>query len=73
MLRDREAPMNLFDLVPALGRVVDPVLTPPRLLAGDRGVDTPAIERYATTHGIKQEVLPKPRAKSAKRMAHERP
>jgi transposase, IS5 family len=44
---------------------------PPRLLAGDRGLHTTANERYATTHGVKQVVLPKPGAKSAKRMAHE--
>jgi IS5 family transposase len=44
---------------------------PPRLLAGDRGVHSSANERYATTHGVKQVVLPKPGAKSVKRMAHE--
>ena len=31
-----------------------------------------ANERYATTHGVKEVVLPKPGAKSAKRIAHER-
>jgi transposase, IS5 family len=45
---------------------------PPRLLAGDRGLYTTANERYATTHGVKQVVLPKPGAKSAKRVAYER-
>jgi IS5 family transposase len=44
---------------------------PPRLLAGDRGVYTTANERYATTPGVKQVVLPKPGAKSATRLAHE--
>jgi transposase, IS5 family len=44
---------------------------PPQLLAGDRGVHTTANERYATTHGVKRVVLPKPGAKAAKRMAHE--
>jgi transposase, IS5 family len=44
---------------------------PPRLLAADRGVHSTANERYATTHGVTQVVLPKPGAKSAKRMAHE--
>ena len=44
---------------------------PPRLLAGDRGVHSTANERYATTHGVKQVVLPKPGAKSARRLAHE--
>jgi IS5 family transposase len=44
---------------------------PPRLLAGDRGVHSAANEQYATTHGVKEVVLPQPGAKSAKRMAHE--
>jgi IS5 family transposase len=44
---------------------------PPRLLAGDRGVHSTANERYATTQGVTQVVLPKPGATSAKRRAHE--
>jgi IS5 family transposase len=44
---------------------------PPRLLAGDRGLHSIANERYATTQGVKEVVLPKPGAKSAKRIAHE--
>jgi hypothetical protein len=44
---------------------------PPRLLAGDRGVHSTANERYATTHGGKQVVWPKPGTKSAKRIAYE--
>ncbi len=44
---------------------------PPHLLAGDRGIHSPANERYATAHGVAQVVLPKPGAKSAKRIAHE--
>jgi transposase, IS5 family len=44
---------------------------PPRLLAGDRGLHSTANERYATTQGVAQVVLPKPGAKSAKRLAHE--
>jgi transposase, IS5 family len=44
---------------------------PPHLLAGDRGVHTTANERYATLHGVEQVVLPKPGAKSAKRIAYE--
>jgi IS5 family transposase len=44
---------------------------PPRLLAGDRGVQSTANEPYATKHGVKEVVLPKPGVKSAKRMAHE--
>jgi transposase, IS5 family len=44
---------------------------PPRLLAGDRGLHTTANARYATRRGVKRVVLPKPGAKSAKRLAHE--
>jgi IS5 family transposase len=44
---------------------------PPRVLAGDRGVHSTVNERYATTHGVKQVVLPKPGAKSPTRLAHE--
>ncbi len=44
---------------------------PPRLLAGDRGVHSSANERYAAAQGVRQVVLPKPGAKSAKRIAHE--
>jgi IS5 family transposase len=45
---------------------------PPRVLAGDRGLHTPTNERYATAQGVQHVVLPKPGAKSAKRIAHER-
>lgn len=45
---------------------------PPRLLAGDRGVHSPANERFAAALGVRHVVLPKPGAKSAKRIAHER-
>src|SRR5882724_2700388 len=44
---------------------------PHRLLTGDRGVHSAANERYATTHGVKHVVLPKPGAKSGKRIAYE--
>lgn len=44
---------------------------PPHLLAGDRGIHSPANERYATAQGVERVVLPKPGAKSAKRIAHE--
>ncbi len=44
---------------------------PPRVLAGDRGLHSSANERYATAQGVKRVVLPKPGAKSAKRVAHE--
>ncbi len=44
---------------------------PPHLLAGYRGIHSPANERYATAQGVAQVVIPKPGAKSAKRIAHE--
>lgn len=44
---------------------------PPRVLVGDRGVHSAANERHATAQGVAQVVLPKPGAKSAKRVAHE--
>ena len=44
---------------------------PPRLLTGDRGIYSSRNERYATEHGVKAVVLPKPGAKSGKRIAHE--
>ena len=45
---------------------------PPDLLTGDRGLHSAANERYATTQGVTQVVLPKPGKKSAKRLAYER-
>jgi len=45
---------------------------PPHLLAGDRGVHSPENEDYAKAVGVAQVVLPKPGAKSAKRIAYER-
>ena len=44
---------------------------PPRVLAGDRGVHSPDNERYASKCGVQQVVLPKPGAKTTKRIAHE--
>jgi transposase, IS5 family len=58
-------------LPPSLDHHLRVFQRPPRLLAGDRGLHSSANERYATTHGVAQVVLPKPGAKSAKRMAHE--
>jgi IS5 family transposase len=58
-------------LPPSLDHHLRVFQRPPRLLASDRGVHTAANERYATTHGVKQVVLPKPGAKSAKRLAYE--
>jgi IS5 family transposase len=46
---------------------------PPRLLAGERGLPSPAHERSATPHGGKQVGWPMPGAQSARRRAHEQP
>ena len=64
-------PAEDAQLPPSLDHHLRVFKRPPRLLAGDRGVHSTANERYATTHGVKQVVLPKPGAKSAKRLAHE--
>jgi IS5 family transposase len=45
---------------------------PPNLLAADRKVFSPTGEAYATQQGVPHVVLPKPGAKSAARLAHER-
>jgi transposase, IS5 family len=65
-------PAEEAQLPPSLDHHLRVFKHPPRLLAGDRGVHSTAHERYATTQGVKQVVLPKPGAKSAKRVAHER-
>jgi IS5 family transposase len=64
-------PAEAAQLPPSLDHHLRVFQRPPRLLAGDRGIHSTANERYATTHGVTQVVLPKPGAKSAKRMAHE--
>lgn len=64
-------PAEDAQLPPSLDHHLRTFKRPPRLLAGDRGVHSTANERYATAHGVKQVVLPKPGAKSAKRLAHE--
>ena len=64
-------PAEDAQLPPSLDHHLRVFKRPPRLLAGDRGVHSAANERYATTHGVKQVVLPKPGANSAKRLAHE--
>ena len=45
---------------------------PPDLLAADRGLYSEDNERYAESQGVKQVVIPKPGAKSAERIAHEK-
>jgi IS5 family transposase len=64
-------PAEDAQLPPSLEHHLRVFQRPPRLLAGDRGVHSTANERYATTHGVKQVVLPKPGAKAARRIAHE--
>jgi transposase, IS5 family len=64
-------PAEDAQLPPSLDHHVRLFKRPPRLLAGDRGVHTTANEQYAAVHGVKEVVLPKPGAKSAKRIAHE--
>jgi IS5 family transposase len=64
-------PAEDAQLPPSLDHHLQVFQRPPRLLAGDRGIHTTANERHATTHGVKQVVLPKPGPKSTKRMAHE--
>jgi IS5 family transposase len=64
-------PAEDAQLPPSLDHHLRVFHRPPRLLAGDRGVHFTANERYATTHGVKEVVLPKPGAKSAKRLAYE--
>lgn len=64
-------PAEDAQLPPSLAHHLCVFHRPPRLLAGDRGLHSTANEQYAATHGVKEVVLPKPGAKSAKRMAHE--
>ena len=65
-------PPEADHLPPSLEHQVQVFKHPPRLLAGERGVHSPANERYASAQGVKQVVLPKPGAKSAQRLRHER-
>ena len=64
-------PDEAAQLPPSLDHHLKVFKRPPRVLAGDRGVHSPHNERYATQRGVKQVVLPKPGAKTAKRIAHE--
>jgi transposase, IS5 family len=64
-------PAEDAQLPPSLDHHLRVFQRPPRVLAGDRGLHSTANERYATLHGVQQVVLPKPGAKSARRLAHE--
>jgi IS5 family transposase len=65
-------PDDAEQLAPSLDHHIQVFSKPPRVLAGDRKVATLANERYAQKQGVKQVVLPKSGAKSAKRVAYER-
>lgn len=64
-------PDEAAQLPPSLEHHLKVFKRPPRVLAGDRGVHSPVNEHYATTHGVQQVVLPKPGAKTGKRIAYE--
>jgi IS5 family transposase len=65
-------PDEAQQLPPSLDHHIELFGKPPRLLAGDRKLATAANERYASKQRVKQVVLPKAGAKSARRIAHER-
>jgi transposase, IS5 family len=65
-------PDEKAQLPPSLDHHLQQFGHPPALLTGDRGVHSAANERYATTQGVTEVVLPKPGKKSAKRLAYER-
>jgi transposase, IS5 family len=64
-------PDETAQLPPSLDHHIDVFAKPARVRAGDRKLATAANERYATKQRVKQVVLPRARAKSARRMAHE--
>jgi len=64
-------PDEAEQLVPSLDHHVQLFSKPPHLLAGDRKLATAANERYATKQRVKQVVLPRAGAKSARRSMHE--
>jgi transposase, IS5 family len=65
-------PDEAEQLPPSVDHHLDVFAKPPRLLAGDRKLATPANERYARKQGIRQIVLPASGARSAERIAYER-
>lgn len=65
-------PPDVEQLKPSLDHHLALFEHPPDLLAGDRSLHSAANEAYAQTQGVKQVVLPKPGAKSAERIAHEK-
>jgi len=65
-------PPDADQLAPSLAHHQALFERPPSLLAGDRKVFSPDGETAAYHRGVKYVVLPKPGAKSAARLAHER-
>jgi IS5 family transposase len=64
-------PKEAGQVVPSVDHHLACFKKPPHLLAGDRGTHSATGERYAHSHGVRQVVIPKPGAKSARRLAHE--
>jgi IS5 family transposase len=64
-------PDEAEQLPPSVDHHLQMFTKPPRLLAGDRKLATPANERYARNQGIRQVVLPASGAKSTERIAYE--
>jgi IS5 family transposase len=65
-------PNDSQQLRPSLDHHVAVFHKPPGLLAADRGLYSEANERYAENCGVKHVVIPKPGARSAERIAHEK-
>ncbi len=64
-------PDESAQLVPSLKHHRDLFAHPPTMLTGDRGVYSSSNERRAREQGVKYVVLPKPGAKSKRRIVHE--
>lgn len=65
-------PADADQLKPSLDHHLTVFKKPPDLLAGDRGTYSEDNERYAQAQGVKRVVIPKPGARSAERVAHEK-
>jgi len=65
-------PSEKDQLQPSLDHHIELFDKPPHLLAADRGLYSDDNEGYASGRGVKQVVIPKPGAKSAARLTHEK-
>jgi len=65
-------PSEKDQLQPSLDHHIALFDKPPHLLAADRGLYSDDNEGYASGRGVKQVVIPKPGAKSAARLTHEK-